>query len=366
MKNVLYCAFLLVAQITNAQTQGPLSGGSFTTSVIPGSNKTWNSPSNGSPNDNVYTDFGNLTGGVGSFTDYLVASDFGFTIPASAIITGILVEVERADASAKTADYSIRIVKAKNIGNTERSTGILYPATDTYQSYGSSSDLWGETWIDTDINDNGFGVAIAAQRSEAGGNTDGLVDDVRITVFYTFTTLPVTLLQFNASKRGSVVELKWTTMQESNMDHYEIQRSSNGRDFTYLLRINSRNQQNPTNYAARDNNPSNGIVYYRLKMSGTGGEVSYSRIVSVHGNATNSVVIYPSQWIKGQPLYIINPNKEKLTVFFINGAGQLIGSTVTKTGNVNAVLPSAQKGLINYKVLNISGEKVGAGRILIK
>src|SRR5687768_12382469 len=104
MKNVLICVILLIAQIINAQTQGPLSGGSFTTSVIAGSNQTWISPSDGSPSDNNYTNFGNLTGGVGSYTDYLVATDFGFSIPSGSMITGILVEIERSDASLKTSD----------------------------------------------------------------------------------------------------------------------------------------------------------------------------------------------------------------------------------------------------------------------
>ena len=366
MKNLIYCAFILAAQMTFAQTQGPLSGGSFTTSVIAGSNKTWTSTSDASPSDNVYTSFGNLNGGVGSYTDYLVASDFGFSVPAGCVISGILVEVERSDVNRKTSDYSVRIVKAKTITGAERASGMVYPAGDTYESFGSSSDLWGETWTDADINDNGFGVAIAAQRSEAGSTTDGMIDDVRITVFYNFNTLPVTLLQFSAQKKETGVDVKWTTMQEVNMAHYEIERSSNGRDFSFVTRINSRNQLSPSNYTARDNSPLTGVSYYRLKMVGVGGDVSFSRIVSVQTIISNPVAIYPSHWVKGQPLYIVNPTSAKYTVVFVNDAGQILGNAVTKTGNVNTNALTVQKGLISYKVLNEKGETVGSGRLLIK
>jgi hypothetical protein len=185
-------------------------------------------------------------------------------------------------------------------------------------------------------------------------------------VFYNFSTLPVTLLQFNAVKTSNHVDLKWTTMQESHMDRYEVQRSTNGRDFNFLTSITSKNQMNPTNYIAKDNSPINGTGYYRLKMIGTGNDISYSRIVSVHAVAANPVVIYPSLWSKGQPLYIINPVKENLTVYFNNDVGQMLGSTSTKTGNVATNIMSMQKGTVTYKVVNAAGEKVGSGRIVIK
>ncbi|MEJ0104975.1 MAG: hypothetical protein WDO19_21565 [Bacteroidota bacterium] len=169
---------------------------------------------------------------LGAYTDYLVVTDFLFALPPGASISGIVIDIERSDAFRRTSDYSIRIVKNGVIGATERSLGAGYRAGDSYQSYGSSGDLWGESWTDADINNSGFGVAIAAQRSVGGaGATAGKINDVQITVFYNFVVTPVRLVSFSACKKNKQTELTWVTADEVNMDHYEIERSSNGRDF---------------------------------------------------------------------------------------------------------------------------------------
>jgi len=98
MKNFLLISLFAFSSVAlQAQIQGPLSGSSFTTVAIPGSDKTWTNLSNAAASDDAYSMFGNITGGVGSYTNYLVATNFGFTIPLSSTITGIIVEVESSD-----------------------------------------------------------------------------------------------------------------------------------------------------------------------------------------------------------------------------------------------------------------------------
>jgi hypothetical protein len=55
--------------------------------------------------------------------------------------------------------------------------------TDTYESYGGASDQWGEAWNLSDIQNAGFGVAIAATES-AGTKTNVFMDHVQLTVYY--------------------------------------------------------------------------------------------------------------------------------------------------------------------------------------
>jgi hypothetical protein len=77
----------------------------------------------------------------------------------------------------------VRIVKGGTVGSTERSAGAAWPTpVDAFDSFGSSSDLWGETWAASDINSAGFGAALSA--SGAGGD-QAYVDSCRITVHYT-------------------------------------------------------------------------------------------------------------------------------------------------------------------------------------
>lgn len=113
---------------------------------------------------------------------YLKATNFGFSIPGGSTIEGIVVEVERKESGSNVAkDYRVRIIKGGSIGSTDKANASEWPTSDTYQSYGAFNDVWGETWSASDINDSGFGVAIAALGLGTG---TAYIDHIRITVYY--------------------------------------------------------------------------------------------------------------------------------------------------------------------------------------
>jgi hypothetical protein len=149
----------------------------------------WTSPGNITAEDTTYAS-ANLTLGVPSH--YLKGTNFAFSIPSGATIDGIVVEWKRFCSVGRgtntAADNAIRIVKGGTIGATDKSNGSNWPATNGYQSYGSSSDLWGETWSDTDINSSTFGAALSAKATSALATAS--VDFCRITVYYTAATGP--------------------------------------------------------------------------------------------------------------------------------------------------------------------------------
>ena len=67
---------------------------------------------------------------------------------------------------ATATDYQIKIVKSGTIGTTNKAdTVTTWPSTLTYVSYGSSADLWGETWTSSDINNSNFGIAVSVNES---------------------------------------------------------------------------------------------------------------------------------------------------------------------------------------------------------
>jgi hypothetical protein len=84
-------------------------------------------------------------------------------------------------------DNSIKIVKANGTFGTENKadTATNWPTTDTYASYGGSSDLWSETWTPADINDVDFGVALSVVQAGDDYGVTASVDHIRITVYYT-------------------------------------------------------------------------------------------------------------------------------------------------------------------------------------
>jgi hypothetical protein len=365
MFRFLLTAFTLVIVITSAaQISGPNSGGTFTNVPIAGSNKSWTNTGNAAATDNIYTSYGSLTGSSPSFTDYLQITGFGFSIPGGVSITGIVVEVERSDANQRTADNRIRIVKGGTIGATERSSGAAYPSTDGYQTYGNSGDLWGETWTEADINSGNFGVAISAVRTVSGTNA-GRIDHVRITVYYDFVILPVKLTSFTATKNNKEVDLRWITTEESNMNHYEIEKSVTGNSFATIKTINSRGTSSTNDYSITDQQPNKGINYYRLKMIDNNGKTVYSKIAAVYFSNGKAIILYPNPWQKGSDLNISNLNGDLITVDFYSPDGRLIGKETSSGRTIATSSLMNTKGLILYKLKNKDGSITGSGSLQV-
>jgi len=147
----------------------------------------WTNPGNAISDNSTYA---TVSLSNNALSNYLVATGFGFSIPADAIISGIKVEWEKKSSSTSTnnKDNAIRIVKNGTIGTTDKSSTTAWSnLNDVYVTYGGNTDLWGETWTAADINASAFGAALSAKRTSSSSNTLS-VDAVRITVYYTSPT----------------------------------------------------------------------------------------------------------------------------------------------------------------------------------
>jgi hypothetical protein len=98
--------------------------------------------------------------------------------------------------------------------------------------------------------------------------------------------LPVSIINVKAYKSGNNVNVEWSALHELNIDHYEVEHSSNGIAFTAISNTSANNngsQQN--NYTSTDIHPLNGNNFYRIKAIDKDGYVKYSSIVSVNMNS---------------------------------------------------------------------------------
>ena len=119
-------------------------------------------------------------------TDELRLSQFGFNLTSGSTINGIVVEIERFGSGANVSDQNISLTKV-----TGTQVGFNYASTtaygtsdpDAYFSYGTSTtDLWGTTWTESEVEDQGFGMVFCAKSGSA--NRVVSVDHIRITVYY--------------------------------------------------------------------------------------------------------------------------------------------------------------------------------------
>jgi hypothetical protein len=123
-----------------------------------------------------------------TFTNYLKGDNFGFSLPSTAVIDGIHLEVDRgAGTGATVRDSEVKLTKAGVIQSHNKASGLTSWSTAgpaVTMGYGNSTDLWGGTWSYTDINASGFGVVLSASGSVFIG-ANAFVDFIRLTVHYT-------------------------------------------------------------------------------------------------------------------------------------------------------------------------------------
>ena len=145
----------------------------------------WSNKDNIKASDNAYASCSERSG------DYIIASNFGFSIPEGNVIDGVKVSIERkADINDPGGDGAVDdeylyLQKAGTPGGDNKAAADnWWTISDTTADYGGDSDLWGLTLSESDVENSGFGVRL--QLGSGGGDqaASGLVDHITMTVYY--------------------------------------------------------------------------------------------------------------------------------------------------------------------------------------
>jgi len=150
----------------------------------------------------------------------------------------------------------------------------------------------------------------------------------------TANSLPITLTEFSAREKDAVVELKWTTETEINNKYFDIERSLNGTSFTSIGTIpGAGNTTLIKHYSTIDQNPANGINYYRLKQVDFDGKFTYSKVIAVNVTRLNeSLKIYPNPAISNITAEYKGFINTKVNVQLIDSYGRTILNSVQQPG----------------------------------
>ena len=106
-----------------------------------------------------------------------------------------------------------------------------------------------------------------------------LIDNVSIS---SGSPLPVELTRFDATIKGQSVNVSWATASEKNNDHFDVQRSATGDEFTTISTVKGQgNSSSAHEYTFTDGHPLAGQTYYRLRQVDIDGSSSYSPVVAV-------------------------------------------------------------------------------------
>lgn len=159
--------------------------------------------------------------------------------------------------------------------------------------------------------------------------------------------LPVTWLGFTAVEKGGQTALQWKVADEINADHYEIEYSTDGSQFTklYTLPATTRFAATKT-YDQLHPFPVAGTNYYRIRQVDKDGRYSYSKTELVRIAKANSIVVAPNpatSFVKVQAKTTITQ------IRLYNAAGQLVLSSnpaaLSTTLMVNQ-LPAGQYSMV--------------------
>lgn len=175
------------------------------------------------------------------------------------------------------------------------------------------------------------------------------------------TPLPVKLLSFDAAIENNQVALLWSTATELNNAYFILERSTNGKDFTAITKMDGAGTSRVTNtYRYNDDMPTTGYNYYRLKQVDESGVATYSRVLAVESKAgASTAAIFPNP-TNGNSIKINGlTNASDWNVKILNTSSAVVYQSVAAMEEIN--LTTIPSGLY---FVHLQNNKTGASQVL--
>ncbi|MCB2377375.1 T9SS type A sorting domain-containing protein [Hymenobacter sp. BT635] len=147
--------------------------------------------------------------------------------------------------------------------------------------------------------------------------------------------LPVKLTAFTAERQQATIAVRWTTASEQNSSHFDVERSTNGKDFAVVATVAGQgNSSRMHRYEALDQQPVNQLAYYRLKQVDQDGTTAFSPIATVQ--AAQEVVVFPNPVQHILTIQVPPTQGEKMPVQLTDLSGRvMLTSTVGHDGQLD-------------------------------
>jgi hypothetical protein len=270
---------------------------------------------------------------------------------AAATLNGVLTLDGNGDTNAL---FIINIAGALATGK-EASVVLINGATvaNVYWRIGGRFDL-GENAVfrGTILADGAINLLDGATLVGRALSQAGAITLARNTVsIQAATPLPVELTAFSAEQQGQSALLRWATASERNSAYFEVQSSTDGRQFTRLTRVAGQgNSTQAHTYSWADLGWARyaaAVVYYRLKQVDTDGTSTYSPVRSLASKAlvTSKFQVFPNPSQTALGVQIAATQQGPATLRLTNALGQLLleKQIVLLLGSNLLDLPEAQR-----------------------
>jgi Concanavalin A-like lectin/glucanases superfamily/Secretion system C-terminal sorting domain len=168
----------------------------------------------------------------------------------------------------------------------------------------------------------------------------------------TGAALPLNLIFFTGSKQNNNALLQWQTANEINTAFFEIQRSTDGRQFITARKINA----GSSNYTFEDANAfaAQQKLFYRLKTVDKDGRFTYCGIVLLQANAGADVSIFPNPVTAA--ITVANL-KQGAVVRILNSNGSIVKQQLVTAQSITIDMMALSAGMY---LLQYQNTKTGA------
>ncbi len=175
--------------------------------------------------------------------------------------------------------------------------------------------------------------------------------------------LPVKFGDIKVYQKNSGIQVDWTSFSEVNVDHYEIERSQDGQQFSIAGQVIAMaNNASKVSYSWLDSAPVNGAVFYRIKSVDLDGRFSYSTIVKINLNQKGTeLIIYPNPVVDKKVSFqtgTINRGQYNIAVYDLKGNTIYTSTFIHQGGVISQVIqlpPSIMPGIYN---MNVNGQDI--------
>lgn len=143
------------------------------------------------------------------------------------------------------------------------------------------------------------------------------------------TTLPIKLISFTGSTTKEKNLLQWKVAENETGNYFEVQKSTNGKDFTVAGMVFTTDKIGEETYQYKENN-SAGYSFYRLRIVNKNNMVSYSKTIILKNDNTNEASTITLMQNPVQTDLVFNYRSVKAAIYNIaiyNMAGMKVYTT---------------------------------------
>ncbi|GGB11430.1 G8 domain-containing protein [Puia dinghuensis] len=136
-------------------------------------------------------------------------------------------------------------------------------------------------------------------------------------------TLPVTFTEFTAIRSDNgIVNITWNTVNEINNSHFDLERSTDGSEWSTITTIAAGNNLQANSYNYTDEAAPAGQIWYRIRQVDLDGNYMYTKIVLVSATANAQATIITSG--KTVTIFPEKMSGSRLVVRLISLGGQVM------------------------------------------